>query len=64
MGQKLEMSSQPPELAACLSVVFTQTDRLEGSQGGSKASLDSRCYVRTSAQEMPCSWQKVDFQWL
>lgn len=58
------MSSQPPELAARLSVVFTQTDRLEGSQEGSNTSLDSRCFVRTNAQEMPSSWQKVDFQWL
>lgn len=64
MGWKLEISSQLRELIACLSAVFTQTDRLEGSQEGSNASLDSRCYVRSNAQEMLCCWQKLDFQWL
>lgn len=62
MGWKLEMSFQQRELIACLSAVFTQTDRLEGSQEGGSTRLDSRCYVRSNVQVMLCCWQRLDFQ--
>lgn len=63
MGWKWEMSSQLSKLVACLSAVFTQTDSLEGSQEGGNPGLDSRCSVSSNVQEMPCCWQKLDFQW-